>query len=224
MMKGRLSTRLQIGLLPWVAAVLIRVIHVLLRCEVLGTEHPQTYWNRGERILLTFWHEQLFLMARVYRGPGAKILISSSRDGELIARTMEYFGLGAVRGSSRRGGRAAFRELVELGKSPFDLVITPDGPRGPRQEIKDGIVELARITDRVIIPLTFVCSRGIRFNSWDRFLLPLPFGRAVYSYGEPLTMEKGEDRDAFRARLKRAMEENEARAVARLRIYGCCAV
>ena len=93
------------------------------------------------------------VITKCYEGAGAKVLISPSRDGELIARTMDYFGLGTVRGSSRRGGRAAFRELVELGRTPFDLAITPDGPKGPRHQLKDGVVELARITGRPVVPL-----------------------------------------------------------------------
>lgn len=216
--------RLQFAILPLIAAGLIRLIHSLMRCELLGRESLEPFWKENQRLLFVFWHDQLFLMAKAYRGNGAKVLISASRDGELIARTMEYFGIGAVRGSSRRGGRAAFRELVQLGEEPFDLAFTPDGPKGPRHQIKDGVIELARITGRPVIPLAFACSRGKRFNSWDRFLLPFPFGRGVFVYGDPLSYEKGEGSDQFRERLRIAMAENQARAVARLRDYGLTAV
>jgi lysophospholipid acyltransferase (LPLAT)-like uncharacterized protein len=163
-------------------------------------------------------------MVRGYRGPGAKILISASKDGELIARTMAWFGQGAVRGSSTRGGRAAFRALVDLAREPFDLVLTPDGPKGPRHCLKEGVVQLARLSGRPVVPMAFVCSRGHRFASWDRFLLPYPFCRAVFSFGEPVRHVKGEEIAAFQARLLRAMQENERRAGARLEAFGVSAV
>lgn len=216
----RWSVRLQLALLPRIAAVLIRFLHRCIRPEVLGEDEVLRRWQQGERLLLPFWHDQLLLMVRAYRGPGAKVLISASRDGELIARTMNCFGLGTVRGSSRRGGREAFRALVQLGKEPFDLAITPDGPKGPRHELKDGIVELARITGRTVVPMCFVCSRGWRLPSWDRFLIPSPFARGVYSYGEPVTYRDGEGSEAFRVRLHQSIRANQERAEAHLRSYG----
>ena len=103
-------------------------------------------------------------------------------------------------------------------------MITPDGPKGPRHEVKEGVVQLARITGRPVIPMAFPCSRGHRFASWDRFILPYPFGRGVYSFGEPLTWAEGEEPEAFRARLQEAMEANVRRARARLETHGVSAV
>jgi hypothetical protein len=163
-------------------------------------------------------------MVQGYRGPGARILISASKDGELIARTMRCFGQGAVRGSSTRGGRSAFKAMMALADEPFDLVITPDGPKGPRHQIKPGVVQLARLTGRPVIPMAFVCSRGHRFASWDRFLLPYPFSRGVYAFGEPVVYRKGEDAEGFRARLQHAMDKNVLRARSRLEKPGVSAV
>ncbi|MBE0596310.1 MAG: hypothetical protein IH614_03470, partial [Desulfuromonadales bacterium] len=95
-MKTRMSDRLLLALLPPLAAGVIRLLHALLRIETLGEESPQASWRQGEHVILAFWHDQLLLMVRGYRGPGAKILISASKDGELIARTMGFFGQGAV--------------------------------------------------------------------------------------------------------------------------------
>lgn len=224
MKKGGLLERALLATLPRIAAVLIRSIHALCRIEILDEQTVLDFWGRGEALILTFWHEQLFLMILGYHGRGGRVLISSSRDGELIARTMTCFGMGSIRGSSRRGGRGAFRELVQFAKEPLDLVITPDGPKGPRRELKDGLAELARLTGRPIVPMCFVCSRGHRFASWDRFLLPYPFGRGVYAYGEALFSLPGESSEAFKARIARAMDANEAKAIARLESHGCRAV
>lgn len=223
-MKKRLEQWLLFTLVPWLAAGLIRLLGRLLRLETLGEEHPRAFWQRGEGVILAFWHDQLLLMAYGYRGPGAKILISASKDGELIARTMRHFGQGAVRGSSTRGGRGAFKALLAAAKEPVDLVITPDGPKGPRRRTKAGVAQLARLTGRPIVPLAFACSRGHRFASWDRFLLPFPFGRGIFAYGAPLRYREGEKAEAFRLRLQQAMEENDRRARARLEELGVSAV
>lgn len=220
MKKGGLLERSMIAILPAVAAFLMRFIHKLSRCEILGEDAVHALRRDRGGVILGFWHEQLFLMILGYHGPGGRVLISGSRDGELIARTMTYFGMGSVRGSSRRGGRAAFRELVQLGKEPLDLIITPDGPKGPRREIKDGLVELARITNRPVVPMCFVGSRGHRFSSWDRFFLPYPFGRGVYAYGDAIHYLPGETSESFKARILAGMNANEAKAIARLESYG----
>jgi lysophospholipid acyltransferase (LPLAT)-like uncharacterized protein len=220
MKKGSLREYLLLATLPRIAAMLMRIIHGLNRCEILDEDQLHPLRQEGRGVILSFWHEQLFLMILGYHGPGGRVLISGSRDGELIARTMACFGMGAVRGSSRRGGKAAFRELVQLGREPLDLVFTPDGPKGPRRELKDGLVELARITNRPVVPMAFVSSRGHRFASWDRFFFPYPFGRAVYAYGEAVHYRDGESSAAFKGRVKAAMDTNEAKAIARLESYG----
>lgn len=224
MKRGGVAERVLLAVGPWLAATVIRFLSACLRLEIIGTEHPRRCWQRGEYALIAFWHDELLLMVKGYLGKGARILISASRDGELIARTMERFGHGTVRGSSHRGGRAAFRELVEIGRQPFDIGITPDGPRGPRHEIKDGIVELARITGRPVIPLSFVCSRGHRFASWDRFLFPFPFARGIFCYGEPLYYRKGDDPALFRQQLQQAMLDSRRQAEDQLRRHGVSAV
>jgi len=220
----RATDWLLINVAPWLAAWIIRLLRRSIRVEFVGEEHPKKFWEHGETVILAFWHDQLLLMVQGYRGPGAKIMISSSKDGELIARTMGHFGQGAVRGSSTRGGRKAFREMLELAKEPVDLVITPDGPKGPRHEVKEGVVQLARLLGRPVIPMAFACSRGHRFASWDRFLLPYPFGRGVYAFGEPLTFAKGDSAEQFMVRMQTALEENVRRAAARLEEQGVSAI
>lgn len=216
--------RLLVSVAPFLATLIIRMLHLTMRTEICGEENPRSYWQRGEQVILAFWHDQLLLMVMGYRGPGAKILISPSKDGELIARTMRYFGQAAVRGSSSRGGRAAFKELLQLAKEEADLIITPDGPKGPRHELKEGVVQLARLSGRPVVPMAFVASRGHRFKSWDRFLLPCPFARGVYSFGDPVFFDKQEGVDQFRERLLGAMRVNQEKAEARLEEYSVSAV
>ena len=220
----KVADRLLLAVGPPFAAFVMRLVYFLVKTETLGEEHLRDVWLRGEQVILSFWHDQLFLMVFGYPKKQAKILISSSKDGELIARTMACLQHEAVRGSSSRGGRAAFKEMIALGESPADIVFTPDGPRGPRHELKDGVIQLARMSGRPVVPLAFACSRGHRFQSWDRFLFPYPFCRGVYSYGEPLYFSKKEGVDGFRERLKAAMENNQRQAEARLESYGVSAI
>jgi len=220
----KISDRLLLAVIPFVASRVMLLLNFLLRKETLGEGHLRSLWEREERVILPFWHDQLLLLVFGYPGKHAKLLISASKDGELLARTMKYFDHDTVRGSSSRGGRAAFREMLELCKEGADIVLTPDGPKGPRHELKDGVLQLARMSGRPIVPLAFACSRGHRFKSWDRFLLPYPFSRGVYSFGKPLYFDKQEGTDLFRERLKKAMQENQCRAESRLESYGLSAV
>ncbi len=180
--------------------------------------------SAGRHVIFATWHDQLLLISPGYRGGAAKVLISRSKDGELIARVVSYFGIGAVRGSSNRGARAAFRELVQLSREPCTLGITPDGPTGPRHRLKEGVVQLARLSGRPIVPLAFACSSGHRFQSWDRFLLPYPWGKAVYSFGEPLYYTENETIEHFQSRVQEAMDDNTRRAGEHLKQYGLSAV
>lgn len=220
----KLADKLLLMTVPLTAAALMRLLYLSVRCETLGLDNLKGVWDKNERAIIPFWHDQLLLMVFGYPGEAAKLLISSSNDGELLARTMRYFSQDTVRGSSSKGGRAAFKEMLNLCNTDADVVLTPDGPRGPRHELKDGVVQLARLSGRPIIPLAFVCSRGHRFGSWDRFLLPYPFSRGVYSYGAPIYFEKGEKIDIFRARLMNAMQDNQHLAEKCLEGHGVSAV
>ena len=219
-----IADRFLLNTAPWLAAHLIRWLYRRIRPAIIGEKPLQEIWDDGRHVIFSFWHDQLFMMAAGYLGPKASVMISASKDGELIARTIAYFNMGAIRGSSSRGGRAAFRSMVDLGRKPVDLVFTPDGPRGPRHEIKDGVVQLARVTGRPIVPAAFACSNGHRFNSWDRFLLPYPWGKGVYSVGAPIYYTPGEKQEAFRNRVQKAMDDNTRRAADYLKNHDLSAV
>lgn len=216
--------RILLACAPWLGAKLIRFIAWTQKSQVYGEDKIQKLWQSGQQVILSTWHDQLLMMVMVYRGSGAKILISQSKDGELIARTVAYFGQEAVRGSSSRGGRAAFRELMKLSAEKNDLAVTPDGPKGPRHVLKDGVVQLARLSGRPVVPLAYVCSRGHRFKSWDRFLLPFPFARGVYVFGDPVYLERQADMDQCRKRLQMAMDETYSQAKHYLEMSGVSAV
>ncbi len=209
---------------PWLAAALIRLLYSSLKVEFIKDSTLLDKWKDDENFLLITWHEQILMMPKGYHGPGVKLLISRSKDGELLASAMRHFGYDAVRGSSSRGGRAAFREMLALTREDVDIAMTPDGPRGPRRKLKDGVLQLAKLSGRGVVPVAFVCSRGHRFASWDRFLCPYPFSRAVYAYGAPVYYDNDLGIEEFRERLLLAIQENERQAIARLESYGLSAI
>jgi lysophospholipid acyltransferase (LPLAT)-like uncharacterized protein len=220
----KLRDRLMFALVPPLVASLLRLLKMTIRTETVGAEYLLSLDSQRERVIFPFWHDQLLLMVFAYPGRKAKLLVSRSRDGELLTRTMRIFKYDTVRGSSSRGGRAAFRELLKIAKTDADIVLTPDGPRGPRHEIKDGVLHLARLSRRPVVPVTFACSRGYRFRSWDRCLLPAPFSRGVYVLGKPIYYEDTGNIESFRQQLQEAMDVNFKVAEDRLSSYGFSAV
>ncbi len=114
------------------------------------------------------------------------MMVSQHRDGEFIARAVKLFGIDSLRGSTTRGSLSALRGMVRFYRTGANLAITPDGPQGPRHVVQMGVIELARQTGAPIFPVTYGASCKKVFNSWDHFILPLPFCRVVYMWGEPL--------------------------------------
>lgn len=154
-----IETWLKLAVLPPVATTIIRALGRSMRIETRGHEHVDRLYREGKRVIIAFWHARQLMMPLTYRGTGAHILISQHQDGEIIARVVERFGFRAVRGSSTRGGVEALRELIRLARSGVDLVVTPDGPKGPAQVAKMGVIQLARVSKLPIIPLAFSCSK-----------------------------------------------------------------
>lgn len=207
-----LKRRLAGNFLPGLIYYIIRLLHATMRTRVVGGEIPRAFHDRGEGTINVFWHGRLLMLPFFYQGKGLHVLISSHGDGEIIANVMRLFGFQLVRGSSSKRGKEAFLEMVRLSRQNRDLAITPDGPRGPAEVVKDGVAQVARLTGRPVITLAFSSSRGKRFNSWDRFLLPFPFSRGVFVWGEPLYYREGEEMEAFRLRIEEALRDTTRRA------------
>jgi len=151
---------MKLAVLPPAGAAVIRALGRSMRIDTRGNEEVDRLYREGKRVIIAFWHARQLMMPLTYRGTHAHILISQHQDGEIIARIVERFGFRAVRGSSTRGGVEALRELIRLGRSGVDLVVTPDGPNGPPHVVKMGVIQLARAAKLPIIPLAFSCSKS----------------------------------------------------------------
>ena len=183
---------LALRVITFLAAVLIRLWMSTTRirtCSADGQQHPVDPAQR--RYLYAFWHEAL--LAPIAARPKARVLISQHRDGELIAQACGWLGLGVIRGSTARGGSQALLEMIRGGDQTH-LAITPDGPRGPRREIKPGMVMVASQAGLPIILVGIGFTRAWRAASWDRFAVPLPFSTLVGVISEPIEVPPDLDR------------------------------
>ena len=153
----------KLSVLPALAAWGVRLLGKTMDLTTVGGETVDSLARKGKPIIIAFWHGRQLMMPLTYRGTSASILISQHRDGEIIARIMKYFGFGSIRGSSTRGGSQAVRQLLKVAHQGQDLVITPDGPRGPACRVQVGVMYLARLTGFPIVPLTFACSKKKSF-------------------------------------------------------------
>jgi hypothetical protein len=194
-------------------ALLVRLLGATWRIETSG-------WTPrdGELVIFAFLHGDMLIPAAHYRRTQAAIVISQHGDGELIAQVVGRLGFVPVRGSSTRGGARAVRELLRQ-HAARQWAITPDGPRGPRGSVHEGVVQLASDTGRAIVPAGFAVRRGCRLRSWDEFVIPAPFTRIAQSCGPLLAVPKDIDaqqRTAVAHQLEEALRQAGERAQARL--------
>jgi lysophospholipid acyltransferase (LPLAT)-like uncharacterized protein len=182
----------------WAAAWLIGRS---LRWEEEGREHLAAARASGRPILFVFWHNRLLHICYRIAREGLVMMISQSRDGDIIARVAADQGITSVRGSTSRGGTAALRALARAMKESGRCGgITPDGPRGPRYVLQPGALLAARLAGALVVPVALGFSRQHVFSSWDGFQLAFPFARARLVFGEPVRPPEGEGGAAFEER------------------------
>jgi lysophospholipid acyltransferase (LPLAT)-like uncharacterized protein len=186
-------SRVLVRLGTWV----IRALSATWRVQTHGYVAPRARRARGEPpVVYSVWHGQLLQALRVLRYEPVTALVSQHRDGELIARVLETFGLSTTRGSSTRGGTRALLELVRVVREQGDVVITPDGPRGPRRKMAPGILLIAQRTGAPFVPIVCHTNRVWRLKSWDQFEIPKPFARITVVCGPFHHVEAESGRDA----------------------------
>ena len=184
---------------PSLAYWTIRILGATMRFMEVNSEIPRSFIEKGTLAIGAFWHGRLLMMPcleSVHKESGRKMsfLVSSHRDGQVIGKAVERFGHRAILGSSTRRGFSAFHQMLKAQEDGYDVIVVPDGPKGPRHEVQIGIMQLAKLTGSPIVPLSFSASRRKIFNTWDRFLLPYPFSKGVFIWGEPVYVDADGDR------------------------------
>jgi len=223
---------------PWVQLLLaalltayLSVVLATLRWRREGEAIPKAAREAGQGVIVCFWHGRIALSPRAWprireQGQGApRALISLSPDGAFIARASTWLGVPAIRGSSvkasdrakPKGGSAAFRETLRWVRGGGGVAITPDGPRGPAEVMTEGVTRLAKLSGSPVLLLGLACRPALRLSSWDRTVIPLPFGRGAMVWSGPYTVApdaRDDELETLRQALAQALCDATARAEA----------
>lgn len=214
-MKRFLRSNFARNALPPLAAGYLNLARAGLRMVRDDSPKAHTIIAAGDPVLACFWHNRLLVNVLCWRGPGIDMLISQSRDGQMIAETARRFGHGYIVGSTAKGDRdrrsaGAARDVVSrLGNGRF-VGVTPDGPRGPRQRASAGAIRLAQMAGVDIVPVAASVAPSWRANSWDRMMVPYPrpFAKGALLFGDPILVPRDMDRigrEAVRLSLEQAL-------------------
>ena len=194
------SERLKIRTADLMFYLLIKLIGVTARFEVVGWENHDKAEENGGLPIYVFWHDRIFLTTYWWRDRKIVVLTSRSFDGEYIARFIQRFGYGAIRGSSTRGAVGAVVEMVRLMRAGCTTAFTIDGPKGPRYVAKMGAVLLAKKSGHPIVPVTMALERYWTVPSWDKFQIPKPFTRARIYVAPPIYVTADADENELNAK------------------------
>ncbi|WP_165793709.1 lysophospholipid acyltransferase family protein [Hyphococcus luteus] len=229
MLKRFLKSRFAMRAAAALIGLYIRLVHATSRWTLVGLEHFDAAAAEGNGVILAFWHGRLLMAASVRRETNRPVymLISAHRDGEIIARGVSGFGVEFIRGSAanpnkpgrNKSGASAIAQMTAALAEGSVVGFTPDGPKGPGELVKPGVIRLAQMSGAPIVPAAYSASRGKRLSTWDRFLLAAPFSKGYYVAGAPITVPAdadGETRERLRLDLETALkavtEEADKRA------------
>jgi len=192
-------------LVGWLGKGLTELICSTMRIRIVDFEKARAEIE-SRRFIFAFWHSRILMFSYLYKGWGAAILVSKSKDGEIIARILKHQGHETIRGSTSRHGVRALARLIKILKEEIRPgAVVPDGPRGPRFKVQPGVITLAQKTGYPIVPVSYSAKRIKVFASWDRFILPYPFTEGSVIYGTPISVSwniDGEGQEACRIRVE----------------------
>ena len=185
----------KLKILPYVLYLIVKFIYLTNRKEF---HHPKL--EKGEALIFVTWHDDLICQPLNYhhnRPNGTiKTLISQSKDGEILSKIYNLFGGETIRGSSSKGATKALISTIREIKAGSDIALTPDGPRGPRHTVADGVIAIAQKSGARIVVLNSKASKFWQFKSWDKFILPKPFGKIDFYMSEPFNINDLEFEEA----------------------------
>jgi lysophospholipid acyltransferase (LPLAT)-like uncharacterized protein len=174
--------------------------------KLLNYDIVLKFKKKKQPVIYSFWHNRLLYLAYLYRKKRVGVMVSLHRDGEYISEIMRKLKLVPIRGSTTRGGIKALIEIIKYTKnSGYDSAFTPDGPRGPKYEIQDGILLASKKSKAPILPITWNAKYKIVLNTWDNFIIPLPFNKFIVLYGNPIWVNENDDLNIKKIELKSEM-------------------
>lgn len=207
---------IRFGLIPF-AYYLIRIYFSLIRISTINEDLVINRFKSGQKVIAAIWHQRIILAlgyAKRFRAYRPSVMISQSRDGDMIADVYRRFNFRPVRGSSSRGGKEALAAIIaDLSQNPFAVHVL-DGPRGPKGIVKPGIVVMAQLSSVPIIPAYLSVNRAWVLNSWDLTLIPKPFSTIFVRWGAPIMVPEQLDDETFeitRKQIEDCIRENQIR-------------
>ena len=206
-MLKKFSRSLALVLVPFIGSLLIRFLYFTNK----KTFHaPSTITD--EPVIFACWHGELLMLPYLYKfyrkKAHAKVLISPHFDGKLIAKTIRYFGLGTLAGSSDKNPARVLIQAIKTIKEGYDIGITPDGPKGPRHEAADGIVVMAQKAKAKVVLVEIKPTKYWQLNSWDKFTIPKPFGTIDYYASSEIDLS-GMELETARELIKKGLLAHE---------------
>jgi hypothetical protein len=185
-------------LIPYGGLLLVKALSATYRVRLYDPENEQTVLDRHQSLIYASWHQRFFPGITFFssRKPIA-IMISQSRDGEMVARVVDILGWRSVRGSSTRGGVAALKRLKDLARAGYKIGHIVDGPKGPFGYVKPGLLRIAQVAGMPVVPTITSAQKKWVFNSWDRFMVPKPFSRVIIRFGDAIDVPAELDGGAF---------------------------
>ncbi|MDF1882828.1 lysophospholipid acyltransferase family protein [Sulfurimonas sp. SAG-AH-194-C21] len=195
------------SLVPLIGSWLIRFLY-LTNKKVFHTNNPLS----DEPIIYACWHGDLMMFAHAYlrykNPPHIKAVISSHFDGTLIAGTLQKFGLEVISGSTNKNAARVLIQAIKALREGYSIGITPDGPRGPRHEVADGVISMAQKTGKKVILVEIRPQTYWQLSSWDKFVVPKPFGTIHFYYSDPLEIQ-AMDTELAREMIKKGLLKHE---------------
>jgi hypothetical protein len=199
---------IKFGLIPF-AYYLIRIYFSSIRIRTINEDLVINRFKSDQKVIGAIWHQRIILAlgyAKRFRAYKPSVMISQSRDGDMIADVYSRFNFRPVRGSSSRGGREALAAIIaDLSENPFAVHVL-DGPRGPKGVVKPGMVVMAQLSGVPIFPAYLSVNRAWVLNSWDRTLIPKPFSTIFVRWGDPVIVPAHLDDETFE-RTRKQIED-----------------
>ena len=221
MIKYFSSFRLIQTLISLIGSFYVLTVYKTSKVNLKNRKKIENLLERNESFIYSFWHDQLLMCPLTWQSnSNIKVLISKHRDGDIIAQLISNLGFEAIRGSTHKtnkiknkGGLLSARKMIKSLKNGISIGISPDGPKGPRHKVSEGILSISRLSESVILPVGIGFKKKWVLNTWDKFIIPKPFNEITVIWGDPIpaiTNEKNNHQ--FKTKLESKMNNLTAQA------------
>ena len=188
------------SLISFLGSMYVLFVYKTSRINLKNRKNIESLFKKNESFIYAFWHDQLLMCPLTWQSRiEIKVLISKHRDGDIIAKLISNLGFKAIRGSTHKsgktrnkGGLLSARQMIKSLKKGISIGISPDGPKGPRHKVSDGILSISRLSNSPILPVGIGFKKKWVLSTWDKFIIPKPFNQITIIWGEPLPALKNE--------------------------------